>query len=54
MKRKWEAMYECSDCGSVWILILFRTPKSMPCLTRSLHCPFCMSNREPQKIARSA
>ena len=43
VKHKYERMYECSACTSVFILIQYRRPESMPCLIEPLHCPYCMS-----------
>ena len=40
--KRYEKMYECSACETVFIIIMFRAPKSMPCLHEPLHCPFCM------------
>jgi hypothetical protein len=39
----YEKMYECSACSSVFLIAIYRRPKSMPCLHEPLHCPFCMS-----------
>jgi hypothetical protein len=43
VRRHYEKMYECSACTSIFIVIQFRRPESMPCLREPLHCPFCMS-----------
>jgi hypothetical protein len=44
VNKKYEKMYECSACESVFILAIYRRPKSMPCLHEPLHCPFCMAS----------
>ena len=44
VKRQYQRMYECSACTSVFILIQYRRPESMPCLVEPLHCPYCMSS----------
>lgn len=44
MRRTHEKMYECSACTSVFVVAIYRTPKSMPCLREPLHCPFCMAS----------
>lgn len=43
MKSKSTKMYECGACETVFLVAIYRTPKSMPCLREPLHCPFCMS-----------
>jgi hypothetical protein len=42
-KRVYEKMYECLACKSVFLIAMYRTPESMPCLHEPLHCPFCMA-----------
>jgi len=44
VNRSYEKMYECSACTSVFIVVIYRRPKSMPCLQEPLHCPFCMAS----------
>ncbi len=43
IRRGYERMYECSACTSVFTLVQYRRPESMPCLNEPLHCPYCMS-----------
>jgi DNA-directed RNA polymerase subunit RPC12/RpoP len=43
VERQFQKMYECSACTSVFIVIQYRRPESMPSLREPLHCPYCMS-----------
>lgn len=51
--QKIQKMYECSACTSVFILIQYRRPESMPCLHEPLHCPYCMSRSSLIRIHAS-
>lgn len=44
VQKKYQRMYECSACTSVFILVQYRRPESMPCLREPLHCPYCLTS----------
>lgn len=50
MTNKTGKMYECKACTSVFVVIQYRRPESMPCLREPLHCPYCMASGSIERV----